>query len=147
MRHDLIVSQSIDVNASLSKVWNALTNPEIIKEYLFGTETITDWKVGSEIVFQGEYNGQKYRDHGVILTNELNKEISYSYWSGFSGLEDKPENYSTVIYALDKINDSKTTFTWTQKGYRNEEGQKHSQEGMPPFLEQIKGIMERVPNP
>ena len=52
MRHDLTVSKSVITNANQDKVWNALTNPEIIKEYLFGTETITDWKVGSEIVFQ-----------------------------------------------------------------------------------------------
>ena len=66
MRQDLIVSQSVDVKAEPEQVWNALTNPEIIKEYLFGTETITDWKVGSEIIFQGEYEGHKYRDHGII---------------------------------------------------------------------------------
>ena len=53
MRNDLIVSKSIIVNANNDKVWKALTNPEIIKEYLYGTETLTDWKVGSEIIFQG----------------------------------------------------------------------------------------------
>ncbi len=42
MRQDLQVSESIVINADLAKVWDVLTNPEIIKEYLFGTETITD---------------------------------------------------------------------------------------------------------
>ena len=92
MNHNLIVSKSVDINAEPSTVWNALTNPDIIKEYLFGTETITDWKVGSEIIFQGEYKGHKYKDRGVVRENSLNKLLSYSYWSGFSGLEDKPEN-------------------------------------------------------
>ena len=54
MRDDLIVSESIEINTEPDKVWEALTNPEIIKEYLFGTQTITDWKVGSDIIFQGE---------------------------------------------------------------------------------------------
>ena len=141
MNNNLIVSESIDINASLAKVWNALTNPEIIKEYLFGTETITDWKVGSEIIFQGVY-GEKlehsYRDRGVILENVLNEKISYSYWSGFTGLEDKPENYSVVTYTLEKISDSKTKFTWTQKGFANEDGFNHSKSGMTAFLEKIK---------
>ena len=44
MRNDLIVSGMVEINSSISKVWDALTNPKIIKEYLFGTETITDWK-------------------------------------------------------------------------------------------------------
>lgn len=65
MNNNLVVSRSIDINSSPSKVWEALTTPDIIKEYLFGTETVTDWKVGSEIVFQGEYEGKKYRDHGI----------------------------------------------------------------------------------
>ena len=143
MREDLIVSESIDVNANLSTVWEALTNPEIIKEYLFGTETVTDWKIGSDIIFQGDYEGHTYRDKGIILENILNKQLIYSYWSGFSGLEDKPENYSTVTYTLDEIDDNKTKLTWTQKGYATEEVYTHSKSGMTEFLEQIKGIMER----
>ncbi len=143
MNHDLIVSKSIDINAAPAKVWKALTTPAIIKEYLFGTETITDWKVGNEIIFQGEYQGQKYGDKGMILESVPNQLLSYSYWSGFSGLEDKPENYSRVTYGLIKKDNNQTTFTWTQKGFANEEARKHSETGMQPFLEQIKGIVER----
>src|ERR1700710_2649756 len=118
MMLDLTVSQSIEINAEPEKVWDALTNPEIIKEYLFGTETITDWNVGSEIIFQGEYEGHSYADKGIILQNDLYKQLSYSYWSGFSGLEDKPENYSLVTYTLDNNENNKSTiFTWTQTGY------------------------------
>jgi len=142
MRQDLQVSESVLINADPAKVWNLLTNPEIIKEYLFGTETLTDWKVGSTIVFQGEYNGHKYRDHGVILENDFQKRIAYSYWSGFSGLEDKPENYSMVIYDVEPIDATHTKFTWTQKGYPDETRQAHSQSGMKEFLKQIKGIAE-----
>ena len=143
MRQDLIVSQSIEINAPISKVWDALTNPEIIKEYLFGTETVTDWKVGNEVIFQGDYEGQQYRDKGVVQENVLNELLSYSYWSGFSGLEDKPENYSTVTYRLKSVDDDKTELTWTQKGYANEQVHEHSQSGMQEFLEGIKKIIEK----
>jgi uncharacterized protein YndB with AHSA1/START domain len=142
MNHDLIVSKSVDVNAKPSKVWNALTNPKIIKEYLFGTETITDWKVGGEIIFQGGYDGHKYKDKGVVRENILNELLSYSYWSGFSGLEDKPENYSLVTYSLTHSNNI-TKLTWTQKGFANEEGRKHLESGMDEFLANIKKIVER----
>ena len=67
MRKELIVKKTINVNTDTSQVWDALTNPDKIKEYLFGTETISDWKVGSPIIFQGEYQGQKYKDKGNIL--------------------------------------------------------------------------------
>ena len=143
MKHDLVVSKSIEVNASLEKVWNALTNPEIIKEYLFGTETITDWKVGSDIIFQGEWEGKKYMDKGKVVENILNTLITYRYWSGFSGMEDKPGNYNLVIYNLSGNENNSTTLTWTQIGFANEAGYKHSLDGMDVFLKQIKGIIER----
>src|SRR5580704_15195085 len=130
MNLDLQASESVVIKADLAKVWDVLTNPEIIKEYLFGTETLTDWKVGSDIVFQGEYQGHTYRDHGVIKENIFHKRIGYSYWSGFSGLEGKPENYSLVIYDLAPVDNTHTTFTWTQKGYPDETHQAHSQSGM-----------------
>ena len=142
MRDDLIVSKSIEINVDLSTMWNVLTNPEIIKQYLFGTETVTDWKTGSEIIFRGEYNGQSYIDKGIVRENVLHKRISYTYWSSFSGVEDKPENYSLVTYDLVKQKNDCTLFTWTQKGFANEEGCNHSESGMTAFLEQLKKIAE-----
>ena len=67
MNKELTVTQSIEINAAKEKVWDALTNPEKIKVYLFGTDTLTNWKAGSEIIFQGEYQGQQYKDKGTIV--------------------------------------------------------------------------------
>ena len=143
MNHNLTVSASININANAAKVWEALTNPDIIKEYLFGTETITNWQVGSDVIFQGEYEKTTYKDKGVVQQNIPEKLLSYTYWSGFSGLSDEPENYSLVTYILVDNGDNTTNFTWTQKGYATEEGYDHSQTGMADFLVQVKEIMER----
>jgi uncharacterized protein YndB with AHSA1/START domain len=143
MLHDLTVSKSVIVHASPVKVWEALTNPEIIREYLFGTETITDWIVGNPITFQGEYDGQTYKDHGIILENIPLTKLSYSYWSAFTGLEDKQENYSIVSYELKKKGTNQTEFTWSQKGYSSEEAYHHSEDGMDEFLKSIKSIIEK----
>jgi uncharacterized protein YndB with AHSA1/START domain len=51
LNNDLISLKSILINSSPEKVWDVLTNPTIISEYLYGAETITDWKVGSQISF------------------------------------------------------------------------------------------------
>ena len=143
MNHILSVSESITIAVSSKKMWEVLTQPEIIKDYLFGTETITDWKPGSKIIFQGEYQGHKYKDEGVILEFKPFEKISYTYWSGFSGLENKAENYSVVSYSLKAIDATTTELTWAQKGYVDEERQKHSKTGMPEFLEAIKTVAER----
>lgn len=59
------VEKSIDSKKEL--IWDAFTNANKIKLYLFGTDTLCDWDIGSEIIFQGEYQGIAYRDKGVIL--------------------------------------------------------------------------------
>lgn len=143
MNHNLRVDTSVIINTDTKQVWDALTNPEKIKAYLYGTETITDWKVGSQVIFQGEYQGHKYKDHGVILENKPLEVLSYSYWTGFSGLEDKPENYSKIIYSLKPISNNSTEFTWSQIGFANEDGYNHSKNGMADFLKMLKEVAER----
>ena len=142
MKHDLIATQSVEINTELSKVWNVLTNPEIIKKYLYGTKIITDWKVGSKIIFQGEFKGQKYCDMGVIMQNVFHELLSYTFWSSFTGLENKPENYSLIAYNLASIESMKTKFTWTQKGHPNERVCSHAEQQIGMLLENIKKIAE-----
>jgi len=92
MDKNLIASSNINIQSTPEKVWDVLTNTVEIKKYLFGSEVITDWKIGSPIVFQGEYDGQKYKDKGNVIENKKNELLKYDYWNGFSGLEDKPDN-------------------------------------------------------
>ncbi len=139
MLKELTVKKTIEINADISEIWDALTNPDKIKQYLFGTEVITEWKAGTPIVFQGEYEGQQYKDGGIILAIETEKLLQYSYWSGFSGLENKAENYSTVTYKLDN-NDNQTTLTLTQQGFASEEAREHADKNWTMVLEKIKEI-------
>ena len=57
----------VKINASPEKVWTALTTPKLIKQWFFGVNTVTDWKVGSPIVHTGEWQGKAYEDKGNIL--------------------------------------------------------------------------------
>jgi hypothetical protein len=93
-------------------------------------------------MFQGEYNGQRYTDKGNVIESVENKVLSYNYWSGFSGLEDKPENYSLVTYQIEDNTENKVKFTWTQKGFANKDGQCHTEQGLKTMLEQIKKLAE-----
>ena len=69
-------SVSIIINASPEKIWEALTVPEKVKEYFFGTNLVTDWKVGSPILFRGEWEGKAYEDKSTVL--EFNPPHSLS---------------------------------------------------------------------
>ncbi len=90
MNKALIVKKTISIQVKPEKVWFAITDSETIKKFFFGTEAISDWKVGSTLIFQGEWEGKSYQDKGNILAVESGKVLQYNYWSGFSGLEDGP---------------------------------------------------------
>ena len=76
MTQELTLNKSITINATVSKVWDALTNPDLIKIYFFGTECISDWKKGSTILYKGTYEGKPYEDKGNIL--DIEKESLFS---------------------------------------------------------------------
>ncbi|MCI4432926.1 MAG: SRPBCC domain-containing protein [Nitrosopumilus sp.] len=141
MKKDLVIRKTVKINVNASKVWNALTNPKMIKKYLFGTKVITAWKVGSEIIFQGNWKEKKFRDKGIIEKFEIEKLFQYTYWSIFSGLEDKEENYSLVTFELsgtDKI----TKLTVSQQGFADKASQEHSDKGWSMVLQKIKELVE-----
>jgi uncharacterized protein YndB with AHSA1/START domain len=143
LKRELHVSRSIELDAGASRVWDALTNPEMIRQYLFGTTVITDWQVGSEIIFQGSWQGKEYRDKGKIERFENEKLLQYMYWSGFSGLEDRAENYSLVTFRLGKGNDDggPVTLTVSQNGFADEAARDHADSSWGAVLQKIKEIV------
>src|SRR3989337_1358057 len=55
----LYVKNTITINASPLRIWDALTNPEQTKKYMFGSETVSDWKIGSPLLWKGSYEGNE----------------------------------------------------------------------------------------
>ena len=39
------------IKAPVNKVWDALINPEMVKQYFFGSDQQTDWEIGSNIIW------------------------------------------------------------------------------------------------
>jgi uncharacterized protein YndB with AHSA1/START domain len=69
MKSDITGRTSTTINASISKVWEALITPSIIKQYFFGTDAISDWKVGSPLIFKGEWQGKNMRIRVLYWTS------------------------------------------------------------------------------
>ena len=136
-----VAKRSIIINASVSKVWEALTKPELIKRYLFGTDASSEWKKGSAITFRGEWEGNKYEDKGTIEEIVKDKYLRYTYWSSVSGKEDVPENYAHVIYELNPVLGG-TELTITQDGNENEKSRDHSEANWEYVLESLKKVVE-----
>ena len=141
MKSNISAKVKTNINAPLSKVWDALTKPEIIKQYFFGTDTITTWEKGSPITFKGEWEGKSYRDKGTVLDVQKNKLVKYSYWSSMSGIEDKRENYVIVTYELSG-NDKNVELSITQENIPDEKMKEHSAENWRKVLNDLKKLVE-----
>lgn len=133
---------TITIEASPARVWDALTNPAIIREYLFGTEVISDWKVGGEMIYRGEWQGKRYEDKGTILELVPEKRFVSTFWSSMSGVPDLPENYNTVTWELSPA-DGGTHLSLTQDNNPTEESATHSTGNWKVVLETMKSILER----
>jgi len=141
MNNGLTVEKSIFINASTSKVWDALTNPEMVRQYLFGTNMSADWKVGGRITYRGSWEGKEYEDGGTILELVPEKILKSTYWSSMSGTEDKPENYVVVTYSLEK-KDNGTLLTIMQDNNKTAEGAEHSGSNWGMVLDAMKKLIE-----
>lgn len=103
MSDQLIFKATFTIKAPVEKVWDALINPEMTKQYMFGCVPITDWKIGSQIIWKGEADGVGYV-FGKILKFEPNKLLSTTTFNPYDGYPDIPENYLTGEYALSSEN-------------------------------------------
>ena len=50
---DYVATAETEVSASPAQVWKALTDPDQIKKYMFGTDVATDWRQGQPDHLEG----------------------------------------------------------------------------------------------
>ena len=142
--NDKLATKTININASTSKVWEALTNPDLMKKWMSETEIniITDWKVGSPIVIHGSLHGIKFKNNGTVLQFESEKILRYNHLSSLSRLPDKLENYSVVEFGLTPI-ENQTTLTLTLSNFPTENIYKHLAFYWNVTLEILKRLVEK----
>ena len=131
----------ITIHSPASNVWDALTKPELIKQYLFASDVISDWKVGSPITYKGEWQGKPFEDKGEILKVEPEKILVSTHWSPLSGVPYTPENSHTVTYKLNGNGDS-TEVTIIQDNNANEKEKAESEQNWRTVLEGMKKLLE-----
>ena len=140
----LTLKTPITFNEPIGKVWHGLTDPELVKQYFFGTNLKSDFKKGSRITFSGEWQGKTYEDGGEILEIDPPKLLKYTYWSSMSGTENKPENYNNITYELHE-GDGVTTLVITQEGVKNQQALEHSEQNWKSVFDGLKELLKKTP--
>lgn len=141
MMDQKIAKATMTISSPPSKVWEALTKPELIKQYFFGAEIVTDWKEGSPIVYRGQWEGKPFEDKGVVLKVEPNRRLTVTHWSPLSGVPDVPENYHRVDYLLEAVGGG-TRITITQDNNASDEEAAQSRKNWTAVLEGLKKLLK-----
>ncbi len=138
---DHIAVAETEIDASPDDVWSALTDPEEIEKYMFGSHVEASWEEGGYIVWKGQYEGRDFADHGKILEIEPPRRLRMTHFSPLSGKEDLPQNYHTILYELEEANDS-TRVRLSQDNNDSPEEAEHSQANWQQMLSGLKQVVE-----
>jgi uncharacterized protein YndB with AHSA1/START domain len=130
------------IDARPERVWEVITDPAAVKEFMFGATLQTDWKVGSPIIWQGEWEGKPYQDKGEILDVEPGRKLVHTHFSPLSGQPDEPGNYHKLEWTLEDPGGT-TRLALAQDNNPSEEAAAHSQAMWDKLVADVKAIAER----
>jgi len=143
VKDSYVAEKSIIINASPDAVWQALTDPEMVRQYMHGTNMETDWQVGSSITWKGEWQGRTYEDKGSVLEVKPIQRLKVTHWSPMTGTEDTPDNYHTVTYELSGQEGTTLLTVKQDNNASQEEADKMAENNWGPVLQGLKASVER----
>lgn len=130
MPQDLVARASIEIAASAANVWDALVNPQVIKQYMFGTTVDSDFKEGSPITWKGEWKGKAYEDKGRIQKAQPGRVLAYSH------------NDHNVTVELAEAG-TRTRVSLSQDGNKNDQARAESEKNWKMMLDGMKKLLEK----
>jgi len=90
----------VKINAPRKKVWLALTVPDLVKQWQYGSDLLTTWEVGTPIIFRNEWDGQVFEQKGNVLEFLPESRLKYSLFFPRPDLQDISEHYFFMTYEL-----------------------------------------------
>ena len=94
-------TSTIVIDAPADRVWGALTTPELVKQWQYGSDLMTDWQVGSSIRFRTAWQDQVLEQWGTVQDYQPEQRLTYTLFAPRPGLADSPENYFSMTYLLE----------------------------------------------
>jgi uncharacterized protein YndB with AHSA1/START domain len=133
---------TVSILAPAGKVWLALTLPDLVKQWQYGSDLLTTWQPGTPIVFRNEWNGQIFEQKGTVLEFVPASRLKYSLFFPRPGLQDVPENHFFMTYELTERG-GLTTVLFRQEDPRPAPpGASAGGDGGPDVLSSLKELVE-----
>jgi uncharacterized protein YndB with AHSA1/START domain len=136
--------KSIVINASVAKVWEAITNPEQIKNWWPDSpaEIKTNWEPAGSVIFSGVSEGAPYHDDGVVLAFEKEKLLKFTYLNHLLKLPDIAKNHAIIEFTLTP-SDGKTILLVTQSNFEMNSKYEHWNFYLQTSLDTLKKFIEQ----
>jgi len=99
---NILYSNSIDIQSSPFKVWKALTDTEIMQQWMSESpiKISTDWVIGAPITIKGVLSQTPFENKGNVLQFKAGEQLKYNHLSSLSNLPEEPESYTTIEFQL-----------------------------------------------
>ncbi len=138
-----VFTKTIVIDAPATKVWDALTQPMLMKQWMSETDIdiTTDWTEGSRITIRGQLYKKPFENSGKVITFQPTSELRYTHLSSLSRLPDVPENHTVLSFRL-TTNDA-TQIDFSIKNFPSETIYKHLAFYWNVSLELLKRFVEK----
>jgi len=125
------------IETTPTRLWEALTSSEFTKQYWFGAEVRSDWKIGSPfaLLLDGETT-----DSGEILEADPPRRLSYTFDHVLFD-DMRQQKASKVIFVLEPHGDL-VKLTLTHEGFTNNKLLAGISTGWPAILSNLKSLLE-----
>lgn len=145
MSKSMCITEEIIFKTTKSSIWNLVTNPEMTKQYMFGCEVLSDWKIGSPIVWKGktEKGEEIIYVKGTIVDYINEEKVTFTMFDPSIGIADIPENYVNLTYEVKEIEDGcllriiQGDFNGTENGEKRFEESKQGWKRVIPLMKKI----------
>ncbi|WFB06002.1 SRPBCC family protein [Streptomyces sp. LX-29] len=143
------------IRATPERLWQALTDPAVIRRYFEGTGPESDWRPGSPVRWKINPNGE-FHDWGQkVLEAEPQRRLCYTWhtyepeiaemfgWSDERLAELRKERISKVAFELEPLGNAAVKLTVVHDDFEpDSEMLKGVSEGWPVILSNLKTLLE-----
>jgi uncharacterized protein YndB with AHSA1/START domain len=143
MAETFVARVSLTINAPRAKVWDALIDPEKIKQYILASDVVSEWRVGSSIVWTSEFQGKPFVIKGTVLRLEPQRLLEYDQSRPIFRASQavRSSDYHRVTIEL-ADEGAQTRLSLIEQGNATERELAHSRGGWQLALGSMKALLE-----
>ena len=143
MAEAFVARVSLTMNASRARVWDALVDPEKIKQYILASEVVSEWREGSPIVWKSEFHGKPFVIRGTVLRVESERLLEFEQSRPIFRASQavRTSDYHRVTIELSDEG-AGTHLSLTERGSTTQRELAHSEGGWKLALGNMKALLE-----